>query len=90
MLSEFGFGSDQFSCLDSLYIERERLERARRQPVVVRLRHPAGAARLQDGLGRLGLGEQRRHPDPWGLGYIQGRYGTPCGAWSFKQGHNWY
>ena len=26
----------------------------------------------------------------WGLGYIQGRYGTPCGAWSFKQGHGWY
>ena len=66
MLPEFGFGSDQFSCLDSLYIERERLERARRQPVVVRLRHPAGAARLEDGLGRLGLGEQRGHPDPVG------------------------
>jgi hypothetical protein len=26
----------------------------------------------------------------WGLGYIKARYGTPCGAWSFKQGHNWY
>ena len=26
----------------------------------------------------------------WGLGYIQDRYGSPCGAWGFKQGHNWY
>jgi hypothetical protein len=26
----------------------------------------------------------------WGLGYIQGRYGTPCGAWSFWQAHGWY
>jgi hypothetical protein len=26
----------------------------------------------------------------WGLGYIQERYGSPCGAWSFKQGHGWY
>lgn len=26
----------------------------------------------------------------WGLGYIKGRYGTPCGAWGHFQSHNWY
>jgi hypothetical protein len=26
----------------------------------------------------------------WGLSYIKGRYGDPCGAWTFFQGHNWY
>jgi hypothetical protein len=26
----------------------------------------------------------------WGLGYIKGRYGTPCGAWSFWQANGWY
>jgi hypothetical protein len=26
----------------------------------------------------------------WGLGYIAGRYGTPCGAWAFWQAHSWY
>ena len=26
----------------------------------------------------------------WGLGYIQGRYGTPCGAWSHSQAKGWY
>lgn len=26
----------------------------------------------------------------WGLGYIAGRYGTPCGAWSHFQSNNWY
>ncbi|MDT4900703.1 MAG: resuscitation-promoting factor RpfB [Pseudonocardiales bacterium] len=26
----------------------------------------------------------------WGLGYIGSRYGTPCGAWSFWQGHSYY
>lgn len=26
----------------------------------------------------------------WGLGYIQGRYGTPCGAWSAFQSKGWY
>jgi len=26
----------------------------------------------------------------WGLGYIQGRYGTPCGAWGHFQSNGWY
>jgi len=26
----------------------------------------------------------------WGLSYISGAYGTPCGAWSFWQQHFWY
>lgn len=26
----------------------------------------------------------------WGLGYIQARYGNPCGAWDHSQRKNWY
>lgn len=26
----------------------------------------------------------------WGLGYISGRYGTPCGAYAHSQAQNWY
>lgn len=26
----------------------------------------------------------------WGLSYIEGRYGTPCGAWSHSQRVGWY
>jgi hypothetical protein len=26
----------------------------------------------------------------WGLAYIKSSYGSPCGAWDFKQGHGWY
>lgn len=26
----------------------------------------------------------------WGLGYVAGRYGTPCGALNFWQSNNWY
>jgi hypothetical protein len=26
----------------------------------------------------------------WGLGYISGRYGTPCGAWAYSEEHGWY
>ncbi|WP_223837851.1 transglycosylase SLT domain-containing protein [Streptomyces venezuelae] len=26
----------------------------------------------------------------WGLNYMNKRYGSPCGAWSFWQANNWY
>lgn len=26
----------------------------------------------------------------WGLGYVQGRYGSPCGAWSHSESVGWY
>ncbi|MFI8825941.1 transglycosylase SLT domain-containing protein [Streptomyces sp. NPDC053431] len=26
----------------------------------------------------------------WGLSYMNGRYGSPCGAWSFWQANHWY
>ncbi|MFC6355263.1 aggregation-promoting factor C-terminal-like domain-containing protein [Luethyella okanaganae] len=26
----------------------------------------------------------------WGLGYVSGRYGTPCGAWAHSQDAGWY
>ena len=26
----------------------------------------------------------------WGLSYIEGRYGTPCGAWAKSQSSGWY
>jgi resuscitation-promoting factor RpfB len=26
----------------------------------------------------------------WGLGYIAGRYGTPCAAWAHSKARNWY
>ena len=26
----------------------------------------------------------------WGLGYVTGRYGSPCGAWAKSQSSGWY
>ncbi|MET9360179.1 transglycosylase SLT domain-containing protein [Streptomyces sp. NPDC006632] len=26
----------------------------------------------------------------WGLNYMNDRYGSPCGAWSYWQSHSWY
>ncbi len=26
----------------------------------------------------------------WGLGYVEGRYGSPCGAWAHSEAKGWY
>jgi hypothetical protein len=26
----------------------------------------------------------------WGLSYIRGRHGSPCGAWAHSQSKGWY
>jgi hypothetical protein len=90
MLPEFGFGSDQFSCLDSLYMSESGWN--------VHADNPSSSAygipQALPGSKMSSAGSDWENNAAtqirWGLGYIKGSYGTPCGAWSFKQGHNWY
>jgi hypothetical protein len=90
LLPEFGFGSDQFSCLDSLYMSESGWD--------VHADNPSSSAygipQALPGSKMSVAGSDWAHSAVtqirWGLGYIKASYGTPCGAWSFKQGHNWY
>ena len=90
LLSEFGFSQDQFGCLDSLYVSESGWR--------VNADNPTSSAY---GIPQALPGEKMASAGAdwatnpvtqirWGLGYIQDRYGSPCGAWSFKQGNNWY
>jgi len=90
MLSDFGFGDDQFSCLDSLYMSESGWN--------IHADNPSSSAY---GIPQALPGSKMASAGPdwennaatqikWGLEYIKNSYGTPCGAWSFKQGHNWY
>ena len=90
LLSEFGYGQDQFSCLDSLYNSESGWR--------VDADNPSSSAY---GIPQALPGSKMASAGPdwatnpvtqirWGLGYIQDRYGSPCSAWSFKQGNNWY
>ena len=63
----------------------------RHQPFLLRrLRHPAVAPRPRRWLGRSDWRTNPATQIEWGLAYIQSRYGSPCSAWYFKQGNNWY
>ena len=90
LLPEFGFDDSQFSCLDPLWTGESGWD--------VHADNPASSAY---GIPQALPGEKMASAGPdwqnnaetqirWGLGYIQSRYGTPCSALSFKQGHNWY
>ena len=90
LLSEFGFSQDEFGCLDSLYMSESGWR--------VNADNPSSSAY---GIPQALPGSKMSSAGPdwatnpvtqirWGLGYIQDSYGSPCGAWSFKQSHNWY
>ncbi len=90
MLPAFGFGSDQFTCLNSIYVNESGWN--------VHADNPSSSAY---GIPQALPGSKMSSAGPdwqnnpvtqirWGLGYIKARYGTPCNAWGFKQGHGWY
>lgn len=90
LLAEFGFSSDQFSCLDSLYMSESGWR--------VNADNPSSSAYgIPQALpgSKMATAGSDWATNPvtqirWGLGYIQDRYGSPCSAWGFKQSNNWY
>ncbi|WP_380166049.1 hypothetical protein [Jannaschia sp. R86511] len=68
LIGSWGWGGDQWSCLDQLLGEGVQLAPHRGQPQLQRVRHPAGAARPQDGQRGRRLGDQPRDADPVGPG----------------------
>jgi hypothetical protein len=90
MANKFSWGSGEFRCYDSL-IKSESMWR-------IDATNPSSGAygipQALPGTKMASEGEDwQTNPATqvvWGLKYVQSRYGTPCNAWSFKQGHNWY
>ncbi|MCW3492119.1 lytic transglycosylase domain-containing protein [Microbacterium sp. SSM24] len=90
MLSGYGWGGDQFSCLVSLWNKESGWNyRA--------YNSSSGAYGIPQALpgskmGSAGADWQTSAATQirWGFGYIAGRYGTPCGAWSHSQSVGWY
>jgi hypothetical protein len=90
LLAEFGFGQDQFGCLDSLW--------TRESNWTWNADNPSSSAY---GIPQSLPGSKMASAGPdwetnpvtqirWGLGYIEDRYGSPCGAWGHSESHGWY
>ena len=90
ILHEFGFGIDQMSCLVPMWNKESHWNERDKNP-------SSGAYGIPQALPATKMAkygaDYLTNPVPqirWGLSYIQGRYDTPCKAWSFWQAHGWY
>jgi hypothetical protein len=90
MLSSFGWSASvQFGCLNNIWT-RESGWRYNAE-------NASGAYGIPQALpgSKMASAGADWETDPatqikWGLGYIQGRYGSPCNAWAFWQANGWY
>jgi len=89
MLVQFGWGG-QFSCLDSLWAHESGWNPYAQNP-------SSGAYGIPQALpgSKMGSAGPDWASNPatqirWGLEYIQGTYGSPCGAWSHEESTGWY
>jgi hypothetical protein len=90
LLAQYGFSSEQFGCLDSLYMSESDWDVHADNPYS----SAYGIPQALPGSKMASAGPDWQHDAAtqirWGLEYIQDSYGSPCSAWSFKQSHNWY
>jgi hypothetical protein len=89
MLGSFGWSSSQFSCLYPLWEHESGWS--------VTAANPDGAYGIPQalpGAKMAGAGADWQTDAAtqirWGLEYIQGVYGSPCGAWDHEQATGWY
>jgi hypothetical protein len=90
MLPQFGFGSDQFSCLDSLYNRESGWNVHADNPSSSAYGIPQALPGSKMSSAGSDWANDAATQIRWGLGYIKARYGTPCGAWGHSESHNWY
>jgi hypothetical protein len=90
LLPEFGFSSDQFGCLDSLWTRESGWNPSAENA-------SSGAYGIPQSLpgSKMASAGADWMTNPatqieWGLGYIRDRYGSPCGAWGHSESYGWY
>ena len=86
----YGWGADQFSCLDSLWEGESGWSHTAANP-------SSGAYGIPQALPGSKMGaygaDWRTNPVTqiqWGLAYVDATYGSPCSAWSAFQSKGWY
>lgn len=90
MVHARGWGDDQYSCLYRLWMRESNWN-------VYAQNRSSGAYGIPQALpgSKMATAGSDWQTNPvtqitWGLGYIAGRYGTPCGAWGHSQAVGWY
>ena len=90
LMLKAGFKISQFPCLDKLWKKESGWNHRAANP-------SSGAYGIPQSLPGSKMASEgsdwKSNPATqikWGLGYIEGRYGSPCSAWSHSQNVGWY
>lgn len=90
LFGEFGFADSQFGCLDYLWTRESNWRWNADNPTS----SAYGIPQALPGSKMASAGaDWETNPETqirWGLGYIAGRYGTPCSAWAHSERVGWY
>ncbi len=88
--NKFGYGSNQFDCFNNIIMRESKWDINATNP-------SSGAYGIPQALPGSKMASEgsdwRTNPATqiiWGIKYMKGRYGSPCGAWGFKSSHGWY
>ncbi|WP_341924660.1 lytic transglycosylase domain-containing protein [Nocardioides psychrotolerans] len=90
LLAEFGFSSDQFGCLDSLWTRESGWNVYADNPSSSAYGIPQSLPGSKMASAGADWATNPVTQIRWGLGYIQDRYGSPCGAWAHSESNGWY
>jgi hypothetical protein len=88
--NKFGYGSNQFECFNNIIMRESKWKVDATNP-------SSGAYGIPQALPGSKMASEgsdwRTNPATqiiWGVKYMEGRYGSPCAAWSFKAANGWY
>jgi hypothetical protein len=90
MLGQFGWSSGQFSCLQPLWQKESGWSLTAENPSSGAYGIPQALPGSQMASAGGDWQTSAATQIKWGLTYIQGRYGSPCGAWAHEQSAGWY
>jgi hypothetical protein len=90
LLPEYGFSSDQFSCLDALWTKESGWNLHADNPTSSAYGIPQALPGSKMATAGADWANNPATQIRWGLGYIRDSYGTPCSAWAHSQSSNWY
>jgi hypothetical protein len=90
MLGQFGWSSGQFSCLQPLWQKESGWSLTAENPSSGAYGIPQALPGSQMASAGGDWQTNAATQIKWGLTYIQGRYGSPCGAWAHEQADGWY
>lgn len=90
LVADRGWSSDQFSCLEKLWQKESgwnyRAYNSSSGAYGIPQALPGSKMASAGSNWKSSAATQIR----WGLSYIDGRYGTPCGAWDHSKSYGWY